>query len=110
MKHTQPFSMPTRPQPSASADLALTLLGPSPAMAQLWSQLRRLAPYVRTALLTGEQDCGQEAVARLLLDLSPQNRRSFVKITAAEAESRLVRSTNFSTLPSDLFLFLPDVH
>ena len=102
--------MPTRPQPSSSADLALTLLGPSPVMAQLWSQLRRLAPYVRTVLLTGEQDCGQEAVARLLLDLSTQNRRSFIKITAAEAESRLVRSTNFTTLPNDLFLFLPDIH
>ena len=109
MTHAHTLSMPTRPQPTASANLGLTLLGPSPAMSQLWSQLRRLAPYVRNVLLTGEQDCGQEAVARLLLDLSPQNRRTFVQITAAEAETRLVRSTNFTTLPSDLFLYLPEI-
>ena len=94
---------------SSSAELALTLLGPSSAMAQLWGQIRRLAPHVRTLLLTGEPDCGQEAVARLLLDLSLHAHRSFVQLSAPEAEARIVRASGFASLPADLLLFVPDV-
>lgn len=111
MTQPQPFFAPVRslPKTSSSSDLALLLLGPSTAMAQLWGQIRRLAPHVRTVLLTGEQDCGQEAVARLLLDLSSHAHRSFLQITAADAEHRLARSAGATSLPGDLFLFLPDV-
>ncbi len=111
MTHTQPFLTPARTQSAAapSAEFALCLLGPSSAMAQLWAQMRRLAPHVRTVLLTGEPDCGQEAVARVLLDLSPHAHRSFVQLTAAEAEARLLRSAGFTSLPNDVFLFIPDI-
>ncbi len=111
MTHTQPFLAPARTPSKAasSAELAVCLLGPSSAMSQLWAQMRRLAPHVRTALLTGEPDCGQEAVARVLLDLSPHAHRSFVQVTAAEAEARLLRSAGFTSLPNDVFLFLPNV-
>ena len=98
--------MPTRYVPSPEA--ALSLLGPSAAMALLWNQVRRLAPHVRTVLLLGKADCGQEAVARLLLDLSPQNHRMFVELPAVEAEARLVRPAGLASLPGDVFLFLPD--
>ncbi len=113
MTHAKP--LPTFPrdltqQTSASAEPALTLLGPSAAMGQLWTQIRRLAPYFRTVLLTGEVDCGQEAVARLLLDLSSQNHRSLLVLDAAELERRLLRATGLISLPSDIVLFLPDVH
>ncbi len=113
---TQPYSFPTSlPKPATpaiqkpSAELGLSLLGPSAAMSQLWSQIRRLAPHVRTVLLTGDPDCGQEAVAHLLLDLSPAPRRSFVQISAADAENSLLRSSGLNSLPADIFLFLPDV-
>lgn len=110
MTQPQPFLSPVRvPSSPSSAQLALTLLGPSSAMAQLWGQLRRLASHVRTVLLTGEADCGQEAVARLLLDLSPQPHRSFLRLTAAEAETRLLRTSGLNSLPTDIFLFIPDV-
>ncbi len=111
MTQPQPFFAPVRsfPKTSSSSDLALLLLGPSTAMAQLWGQIRRLAPHVRTVLLTGEQNCGQEAMARLLLDLSTHAHRSFLQITAADAEHRLARPSSASSLPGDLFLFLPDV-
>src|SRR5579875_2036813 len=93
-----------------STELALTLLGPSAAMSQLWSQIRRLAPHIRTVLLTGQPDSGQEAIARVLLDLSPSPRRSFVQITAADADERLLRPAGLAALPADVFLYLPDVH
>lgn len=112
MTQPQLFPNPFRARsaaPQASAELALTLLGPSAAMSQLWSQIRRLAPHVRTLLLTGEADCGQEAIARLLLDLSSAPRRSFVKITAADAESRLLRSAGLASLPAEAVLYIPDV-
>lgn len=96
--------------PSSNVEFALTLLGPSAAMAQLWTQVRRLAPHVRTVLLTGEPDCGQEAVARLLLDLSTQNHREFLRLTAADAEARLLRPTGLVSFPADVLLYLPDVH
>lgn len=113
MTYPQPFAAPfasrTQSPSACSAELGLMLLGPSNAMAQLWSQIRRLAPHVRTVLLTGEPDCGQEAVARLLLDLSVHAHRSFVQLSCADAETRLARSSGLSSLPSDLLLFLPEV-
>jgi DNA-binding NtrC family response regulator len=113
MTQLQPYSLPSRPASVASAssgaELALTLLGPSAAMAQLWSQMRRLAPHVRIVLLQGKPDCGQEAVAQLLLELSAQSHRLFVQLTAAEADRRLTRHAGLSSLPTDVFLYLPDV-
>src|SRR5579875_378217 len=108
---TQPLAIfpASSAQPKFSTELALTLLGPSTAMAQLWSQMRRLAPHVRTVLLTGESDCGQEAVARVLLDLSPHPHRNFIAITAADAEDRLLRPSALHLLSVDTFLFLPDL-
>lgn len=112
MTHQQPFSVPARPlaKPANSAELALSLLGPSAAMSQLWAQMRRLAPHVRSLLLTGEANCGQQAVARLLLDLSLLPHRPFIELSAAEAELHLTRNTPFSSHPAEPFLFLPDVH
>lgn len=94
---------------AASAELALTLLGPSAAMSQLWAQMRRLAPHIRTVLLTGSPDAGQEAVARLLLDLSHHPRRHFIVLNHTEAEERLTRVQGPGALPQDVFLFLPEV-
>ncbi|MGI4826832.1 MAG: sigma 54-interacting transcriptional regulator, partial [Janthinobacterium lividum] len=94
---------------ASSAKHALTLLGPSTAMSQLWAQIRRLAPHVRTVLLTGASGSGQEAVARLLLDLSPAPRRSFVVLPEAEAEERLGRPSAIHALPVETFLFLPEL-
>lgn len=78
-------------------------------MAQLWVQVRRLAPHCRTVLLTGEPDSGQAAVARLLLDLSTTPRRPFVQCGAQEAEDRLVRGSGYLALPPDSFVFIPDL-
>lgn len=111
LPQTAPALLRSRPHAEAAApQLALTLLGPSTAMAHLWGQIRRLAPHVRTLLLVGQDGCGQDAVARLLHDLSPQSHRLFLQMSAAEMESKLTRASGLHALPSDLFLFLPDLH
>ena len=104
---------PISPRPDietpASAELALMLLGPSTAMSHLWGQIRRLAPYARLVLLTGSPESGQEAVARLLLDLSPLPRRPFISLDPAEAEDRLRRHNAPGSIPHEVLLFLPEI-
>ena len=56
------------------------------SMTQVRSQIRRVAPYFRTALLTGERGCGEESAARLLHQLSPLSHRPFVALTPAAVE------------------------
>ena len=94
-------------QPAANGEWALTLLGPSICMSQLWGQVRRLAPYIRTALLIGPAEAGQEAVARLMLDLSSNSRRPFLVLSPGSAEDRLGVSS--PSIPTEAFLFLPEV-
>ena len=106
--HTLLTSAPN-PQPAVSAELSVLLLGPSTAMSHLWSQVRRLAPHVRTVLLTGPPNAGQEATAHLLLELSSFPQRSFLHWRETEAEERLARISGLSTPPSEMFLFLPEV-
>ena len=93
---------------TSNAALALTLLGPSTSMAQVWSQMRRLAPHLRTLLLSGAPDCGQEAIARLLLDLSPKPRRPFLVLPACKVEEHL-RRVSTAGPSTEMFLFVPDV-
>lgn len=96
-------------QTAISAELALLLLGPSTAMSTLWSQVRRLAPHVRTVLLTGPPHAGQEATAHLLLDLSLLPHRPFLHWRDAEAEDRLTRPGALNSLPNEVFLFLSEI-
>ncbi len=95
---------------ATGSELALKLLGPSTTMSHLWSQVRRLAPHVRTVLLTGQPDSGQDAVARLLLDLSLCPQRQLDVLGEPEAEHRLAHACQAHASPSGAFLFLPEVH
>ena len=106
--HTLLTSAPSL-QTAVSAELSVLLLGPSTSMSNLWYQVRRLAPHVRTVLLTGPPNTGQEATAHLLLDLSPSPHRPFLHWKEAEAEERLGRVSALSTFPNEMFLFLPEV-
>lgn len=87
----------------------MTMLGPSAAMSTLWTQIRRLAPHVRAVLLTGAPDCGQQAVARLLRDFSTTPKRSFVQISAVDAEVHFAHPSRVTGLPADALLFIPDI-
>jgi DNA-binding NtrC family response regulator len=54
------------------------LMGESLAARRLGSQIRRIAPYFRTALIRGEAGTGKELVARALHALSPGANGPFV--------------------------------
>ena len=76
-------------------------------MARLWSQMRRVAPYFRTALVTGERGSGHEAVAVALHTLSPRAAHPFVAIPSHDAPRLLAGP---ATRWSGSTLFFPDVH
>jgi DNA-binding NtrC family response regulator len=106
------FSSPGSRFPDASpteAPEALQILvGPSPAAAHLWEQIRRVAPHFRTALLTGEAGTGADAVARALHDLSPSPWRTFNTLAPAQAEEFFARRALHSA-PVDGTLFLTGI-
>jgi DNA-binding NtrC family response regulator len=99
---------PTQVQNRNLCSAAHVLLGPSLAMSNLWARLQRVAPYFRTALLTGESGSGQQAVARALHELSPLRERGFAVITAADAESKLAQDTGLKASAALGMLYLPE--
>jgi two-component system response regulator HydG len=54
------------------------LIGRSAVMQQLFDAIRRLAPHVRTALVTGETGTGKELVARALHRLGSRTDRKYI--------------------------------
>ena len=56
----------------------------SPAMLQIFSKVRRVAPYFQTALVTGPTGTGKELIARALHNLS---RRSHARLTVCNCSA-----------------------
>ena len=84
----------------AEGDVARSLefcgmIGRSPVMQDLFGMIRRLAPHVRTALITGETGTGKELVARALHSLGPRRDRRFVTVNCAAAAETLFESELF---------------
>src|ERR1035441_3077031 len=64
------------------------LVGESVAVRRLRSQIQRIAPYFRTALIRGESGSGKEQVARAIHALSPVGHGPFIvahAVTVAES-------------------------
>jgi two-component system response regulator HydG len=95
------------PTQTLLTDPSKVLAGPSAAMAKLNAQIRRVAPYFRTALLTGEPNCGEESTARALHTLSPMASRPFLRLTAAEAQQRFGASIGYESVAAEGLLYLP---
>ncbi|MBW4040082.1 MAG: sigma-54-dependent Fis family transcriptional regulator [Acidobacteria bacterium] len=105
--HTHFVAPPFSPAPAALClDQETWLAGPSAAMAQLRGQFRRVAPYFRTALLTGERGCGEVLAARVLHQMSPLKDRAFVVLTPSAAELRFARNS-LAPAALDGMIFLP---
>src|SRR5262245_28298852 len=73
---------------SIESDLARRLefagmIGRGPAMQDLFNMIRRLAPHVRTALVSGETGTGKELVARALHRHGPRRDRRFVTVNCS---------------------------
>jgi two-component system, NtrC family, response regulator HydG len=85
---------------SIEGDLAKRLefcgmIGRGPRMQDLFGLIRRLAPHVRLALITGETGTGKELVARALHGLGPRRDRRFIAVNCS--------AVNDMTFESELF-------
>ena len=71
------------------------MIGRSPVMQDLFDTIRRLAPHVRTALITGETGTGKELVARALHKLGSRRARRFVVFNCSAIVETLFESEFF---------------
>ncbi len=71
------------------------MIGRGPVMMELFGLIQRLAPHVRTALITGETGTGKELVARALFQTGPRCNKRFVVINSSAIVSTLFESELF---------------
>ena len=71
------------------------MIGRGPLMQELFGMIRRLAPHVRTALVTGETGTGKELVARALHRIGPRRDRRFVTVNCSAVVEALFESELF---------------
>jgi DNA-binding NtrC family response regulator len=71
------------------------MIGRGPLMQELFGMIRRLAPHVRAALVTGETGTGKELVARALHHLGPRRERRFVTVNCSAVVEALFESELF---------------
>jgi DNA-binding NtrC family response regulator len=71
------------------------MVGRSPAMLEVFSKLRRIAPHYRTALLTGETGTGKDLAARVLHRMSPVAAGPLVACNCAAIVDNLFESELF---------------
>jgi transcriptional regulator with GAF, ATPase, and Fis domain len=64
-------------------------------MQDLFGMIRRLAPHVRTALVTGETGTGKELVARALHRMGPRKDKRFVAVNCSAVVETLFESELF---------------
>ena len=71
------------------------MVGRSPAMWDLFSRVRRVAPHYRTVLVTGETGTGKELVAKALHQSSPVKSGNFVVLNCSAVVETLFESELF---------------
>jgi DNA-binding NtrC family response regulator len=71
------------------------MIGCSVAMQDVFSLIRRLAPHIRSGLITGETGTGKELVARALHQHGPRRNRRFVAINCSAIVETLFESELF---------------
>lgn len=71
------------------------MIGRSPAMLDLFSKIRRIAPHFRTVLVTGATGVGKELVAKALHALSAASDGPFVALNCSSISETLAESELF---------------
>ncbi len=72
-----------------------SLVGRSPAMQELSTLIKKVAPTNATVLITGESGVGKEVVARLIHSLSGQKDRVFLPVNCSAIPETLLESQLF---------------
>jgi two-component system response regulator AtoC len=72
-----------------------TIVGESPAIAEIRKNILRLSKSDVTVLITGESGTGKEMVARAIHDFSPRAKKPFVKVNSAALPDNLIESELF---------------
>lgn len=86
-------ALPALPEDSAS--YSASLVGESPAMAEVFEMIARVASSTSTVLLTGESGTGKEVVARALHEVSDRRDRPFIAVNCAAIPENLLESELF---------------
>jgi DNA-binding NtrC family response regulator len=71
------------------------MIGRSPAIWEMFSRIRRIAPHFRTVLLTGQTGTGKDMAARALHNLSPVSNGRFVVLNCSAVVETLFESELF---------------
>ncbi len=71
------------------------MVGRSPALWEMFSRIRRIAPHFRTVLLTGQTGTGKDLAARALHNLSPVAGGRFVVLNCSAVVETLFESELF---------------
>jgi DNA-binding NtrC family response regulator len=71
------------------------MIGQSPAMKRLYSEIEKVAPTRGRVLITGESGTGKELIARAIHKLSPRASQAFVKVNCAAIPAELIESELF---------------
>jgi len=77
------------------AEKEYQLVGQSPLMAELKSQVERAAPTKATVLITGESGTGKELVAREIHRSSSRAKQPFIQVNCAAIPDELIESELF---------------
>ena len=70
-------------------------IGRSAAMQDLFDSIRRLAPHVRTVLISGETGTGKELVARAFQQVGPRRQKRFLTVNCSAVVDTLFESELF---------------
>jgi two-component system response regulator HydG len=71
------------------------MVGRGAPMQEVFGLIRRLAPHVRTALVTGETGTGKELVARALHKMGPRSAKRFITVNCSAVVETLFESELF---------------
>ena len=80
---------------SGAGETAGAVIAAAPEMQRLLEQVRIIAPFQTTVLVTGETGTGKEVIARTIHNLSPRNGKPLVALNCAAVPEQLLEDELF---------------